>query len=511
MDFDSPDLVQKDKFLCCLCGDGKSMAFGTQEELQDHFRGHGNDVSSSNAKRFKKRAIMMKCDVCEKSFDDLNKVVKHKAEKHPDAKAHHFCKFCGKRFPLRTSLDLHLKFEHKSDKISNKLYKCGCGEIFYTEKGIEYHMKFHKQVNNILIPDDVTMPPSKKIKRNVNGEFVSVFYCHFCGCEYLLKFNLRRHIETQHTDKLKDKKPEQLIKCSLCAAIFYSKNAYDTHNLLHNKDDLYITSEEHRSRIVTKLDCDLDPSRIPTLWESIEQKQRRSQIRKNKVALTTTSSSCSVQNTTTTTTSTSASIQQSSSSSAMQHSASGSSVTLSKTSKNRAIVDSDNENIESDSSDEEEENLQKISQKPILSLQKDSEPEKRSDQATIQITTKQQELPNEISETNAAKEIIDNGESESDEDVQVCDNSSCDKIEDRDAKIKKAEAQSEKINQRIKEAGRHSLKLSDLKHASINICYFNDEPQQQSNKTVILKQISAAKRKPIFSNNASKKKARANT
>lgn len=34
MDFDSPDLVQKDNFLCCLCGDGKSMAFGTQEELQ---------------------------------------------------------------------------------------------------------------------------------------------------------------------------------------------------------------------------------------------------------------------------------------------------------------------------------------------------------------------------------------------------------------------------------------------------------------------------------------------
>ena len=32
------------------------------------------------------------------------------------------------------------------------------------------------------------------------------------GCEYLLKFNLRRHIETQHADKLKDKKPEQLIK-----------------------------------------------------------------------------------------------------------------------------------------------------------------------------------------------------------------------------------------------------------------------------------------------------------
>ena len=29
---------------------------------------------------------MIKCDVCDKSFDDLNKVVKHKAEKHPDAK-----------------------------------------------------------------------------------------------------------------------------------------------------------------------------------------------------------------------------------------------------------------------------------------------------------------------------------------------------------------------------------------------------------------------------------------
>ena len=46
--------------------------------------------------------------------------------------------------------------------------------------------------------------------------------------------------------------PETLIKCKLCDAIFYNKKAWESHNLLHSPDDLYIKSEEDRKLAVAR-------------------------------------------------------------------------------------------------------------------------------------------------------------------------------------------------------------------------------------------------------------------
>ena len=43
-----------------------------------------------------------------------------------------------------------------------------------------------------------------------------------------------------------------MIKCKLCDAIFYNKKAYESHNLLHSPEDLYIKSEEDRKLAVLR-------------------------------------------------------------------------------------------------------------------------------------------------------------------------------------------------------------------------------------------------------------------
>jgi hypothetical protein len=53
----------------------------------------------------------------------------------------------------------------------------------------------------------VTPPPSKKIKLNNANEAQSVYYCHLCGFEYIVKFNLQKHLEKQHTEKERDGMP----------------------------------------------------------------------------------------------------------------------------------------------------------------------------------------------------------------------------------------------------------------------------------------------------------------
>lgn len=53
-----------------------------------------------------------------------------------------------------------------------------------------------------------TPPPSRKIKCNNAKEPLSVYYCHVCGLEYIMKFNLELHLEKQHTEEDRNALPE---------------------------------------------------------------------------------------------------------------------------------------------------------------------------------------------------------------------------------------------------------------------------------------------------------------
>lgn len=107
-----------------------------------------------------------------------------------------------------------------------------------------------------------TPPPSNKIKVNSMNDALSVYYCHLCGVEYIVKFNLQQHLEKVHSQEERESVPEDLIKCTMCAALFCSKKAYDVHNSYHQPDDLYVTSEEQRLQTITKIDQDFDIRRV---------------------------------------------------------------------------------------------------------------------------------------------------------------------------------------------------------------------------------------------------------
>lgn len=106
--------------------------------------------------------------------------------------------------------------------------------------------------------------PSKKVRLNQAGEIISIYYCHLCGSEYMLKFNLLKHIEDHHSYEDRCAMPEDMLKCSTCDSMFYTKKAFDAHNVHHKPEDLYVTSEEQRLNIVARVDQDFDFRRVPT-------------------------------------------------------------------------------------------------------------------------------------------------------------------------------------------------------------------------------------------------------
>jgi len=209
-----------------------------------------------------------KCDVCEESFESVTLAIQHKFKKHPNSNIKHYCGFCGKQFPLEPCKIAHINASHPKATKTDKLYQCiDCKEQFFNVEAITFHVRStHKRVTALVNPT-ATLGPSKKIKINMSGEPCSVYYCHLCGHEYLVKFNLQKHLEAYHSQEQRNAPPEQVIKCRLCDAVFYNKKAYDAHNLLHKPEDLYVGSEADRRMAVLRVDQDFDHSRVPSQFD----------------------------------------------------------------------------------------------------------------------------------------------------------------------------------------------------------------------------------------------------
>ncbi|XP_014271996.1 zinc finger protein 260 [Halyomorpha halys] len=280
---------------CVLC----NTVLDSKEALQDHFRKHANkeiDLKGrtlgpeGELKQTTKNGVYIrgsgsqvntkiKCDVCGEEFNCNTRAIQHKFRKHPFDAVKHYCPQCGMQFPLQGHRDNHLKEQHESDHVPKNPYPCyQCGAIFFNKAAHEYHDKsaHHRVVT--LYKQIQTPPPSKKIRYNNAGEPQSVYYCHLCGLEYIVKFNLQKHLERQHPIEERAMQPAELFKCNTCDALFYNQKAYLNHNNYHRPNDLYVTSEEQRLQTVTRVDQDFDIRRVQPAAERYIPRFRRRRI-----------------------------------------------------------------------------------------------------------------------------------------------------------------------------------------------------------------------------------------
>ncbi|KAL0119481.1 hypothetical protein PUN28_007761 [Cardiocondyla obscurior] len=250
---------------CVLC----EMKLDTKEALQEHFRKHANKEIDMRGQPVKCKNEDTRCDICNRTFETIPAALRHRFKVHSNLSTKFYCSYCGKQFPLKNHRDNHL-FSHNLTEGEDKdeYKKCEeCNVIFYNQKALDYHFRsIHKRMIYLFQPI-ATPPPSNKIKLNSMNDALSVYYCHLCGVEYVIKFNLQQHLEKMHTKKERENMPEDLIKCTVCSALFYNKRAYNIHNSYHQPDDLYVTSEQQRMQTVTKVDQDFDIRRVEAAAE----------------------------------------------------------------------------------------------------------------------------------------------------------------------------------------------------------------------------------------------------
>ncbi|CAH0398273.1 unnamed protein product [Chilo suppressalis] len=256
------------EFNCVFCKE----FFDNKEELQIHFRKHG-DPKFNPSSRIKNRPVnvasdekrnedveMVSCDVCTEEFPTISKAITHKHKVHPDHDAKYFCPWCGKLFTMKHLYNKHLQTNHKELERSHEVnFHCDiCNVDFFIAAAMLYHNKFfHRQDTNLS-----SIGQSKKLKM-INNDVLQIFYCSFCGDEYDNKVNLHKHMLDDHGDE--NQSPEDVLRCPLCEAIFYHLDAYELHLTFHSNDDLYVEKNELFEQLT-----EFSLETVPPLMEKVE-------------------------------------------------------------------------------------------------------------------------------------------------------------------------------------------------------------------------------------------------
>lgn len=213
---------------CSIC----SVTFETKTELVYHFSAiHATKpiiIPSSDD---------IQCDWCSKTFTNISNAFRHKSMVHRDVANSYDCKHCGKSFAFSFQFNKHIAIEHSHvPDLSISKFSCEhCENSFTTSQALETHMKKHAFTMPFFVPH-----ASRKLRLNANSEVTPVYYCPHCASEYILKFNLKKHISIDHAELvLFPPDPKEIKTCMQCNAVFFNKKAFDVHNT-HTVNDVFM-------------------------------------------------------------------------------------------------------------------------------------------------------------------------------------------------------------------------------------------------------------------------------
>ncbi|XP_018336391.1 gastrula zinc finger protein xFG20-1-like isoform X1 [Agrilus planipennis] len=203
--------------MCSYCGKG----FITKKDMITHEKLHSNTRD-------------IQCELCSKSFNTKTHLRTHKLVVHTDpSQWNHICPYCGKRFPMKSNYDQHVRRHtgekpfgcHLCDKrFSDKFvlqqhfnthsniraFKCThCEKEYKNNRVLEIHLKKVHGIGNAKIP--------VRVKK---------FFCEHCPKAFAAKDKLQRHMYS-HTG-------ERPFSCNICDKKFTDKWYVKQHLTVHN-------------------------------------------------------------------------------------------------------------------------------------------------------------------------------------------------------------------------------------------------------------------------------------
>ncbi|VEN42811.1 unnamed protein product [Callosobruchus maculatus] len=176
-------------FVCSACG----KSFVCSGDLHHHSKIHLN-----------KREY--KCTVCNKGFNTASVLRAHNICVHTDPSEWAYkCTHCPRRFPIKTSLNDHLKRHTGVKEVSCHV----CSKNFYNKQELKKHIRSHSDERH--------------------------FRCEFCKDKgYKTRYTLKKHMKVTHNiGNMKLTSPEKKFHCPMCPKAFAFNNKLKRHICTH--------------------------------------------------------------------------------------------------------------------------------------------------------------------------------------------------------------------------------------------------------------------------------------
>lgn len=174
--------------LCTYCG----KSFKTSE-IHRHIKIHLN----------KRESV---CDLCGKGYNSDTTLRLHKICVHSDPETwKHICNYCGKRFPFKGGLQLHVR-RHTGEK---RFFCDICTRGFCDKIMLQTHCISHtnertfecKECGNCYKYANCLRTHQKRVHGMGDGLVKQTYLCHLCSKQLKSKHSLERHIEKHKEDK----------------------------------------------------------------------------------------------------------------------------------------------------------------------------------------------------------------------------------------------------------------------------------------------------------------------
>ena len=206
----SKQLAEPEKVFCDKCG----KSYVNQNSLKSHMMRIHNEYEITD------KDLHKKCEQCGKVFNEPQEFDHHLRLCLKDPKELS-CKFCDTKWVSHLSLELHITSEHK--KI---LFACDICGLSTDQSTLSKHKKsvHEKKYDHIChlcgkgfqAPCDLQEHLGK-----IHGQGEPKHKCETCGKKYWNTFNLKTHIESNHSNST--------YPCGQCSKVFKVKNYLQTH------------------------------------------------------------------------------------------------------------------------------------------------------------------------------------------------------------------------------------------------------------------------------------------
>ncbi|XP_066254728.1 zinc finger protein 878-like isoform X39 [Euwallacea similis] len=205
--------LQIESVLCHSCG----AVFKSDRALERHaLNAHSNEVEDNEH---------LKCDLCEKSFEDRAALRVHLRE-HPDDRVRK-CQVCEEVFFSLHKYRYHVRIKHELDTY----YFCQvCKKLFPSATRLKVHEKTHDEDHERIETEcPICQKWVKYLKShmdNVHSTEMSTV-CEVCGKGFKKGWDFKKHLE-KHSE-------EEKFKCSKCEVVLNSDAKLKKHEKTHAK------------------------------------------------------------------------------------------------------------------------------------------------------------------------------------------------------------------------------------------------------------------------------------